>query len=166
MTLRRHFRAFLAAGIVTAAAAASGAALAKFSRKHASECMTFGGIAKDQDWHIENDSAFSTLTFLCATTDNDYFPKANITLAEVFGFDGSNQAGQDPEARNCSNGPLGAGGCSAIVTPPVSSGEFTLRPAIPSRWNNGFAEFAYTWITVPPKDGTSRSYLSGVFLAD
>lgn len=162
-------RAFLFSFVVVAMAgvvAHPGTAQAKWTRTHASSCMNLGGAAYDTSYAIWNNSTTSSLVLLCAVSDTDYLAKGSFTALNVHGKDG--HPSQNVDAMACrSTWWVTGGACSAIVSSPTGTPDYTLSPNR-SVWSGAaaVADFGYVWVRLPAKSGTSRSSLRGFYTAN
>ena len=140
---------------------------AKWTRSHASGCISVspGWVAPyDVSFAIWNDSTRTDMKLLCPLSDTDYLPKTSLTTLNIHGKDGSSNRNVD--AMLCrSNWASTGGGCSSIVSSPTGTSEYTLQPSR-SILTGRTADFAYIWVRLPPKIGTSRSGLRGFFTSN
>ena len=138
---------------------------AKWERTHASACMSVNSTVHpfDTAYAVWNDSTTTDVTLLCALPDTDYLAKTALTALNIHGKDGSSSRNVD--AMVCrSNWATTGGGCSAIVSSPTGTPDYTLAPNR-SVLAGRTSDFSYVWVRLPPKVGSSRSGLRGFYTA-
>lgn len=138
---------------------------AKWTRTHASACTSVNTTLApyDTSYALWNNSTSTTMTLLCDLSDTDYLRKTALTTLNIHGKDGN--ASSNVDAMVCrSNWATTGGGCSAVVSSPTGTPDFTLQPNL-SVLSGRTADFGYIWVRLPPKVGTSRSGLRGFYTA-
>jgi hypothetical protein len=140
---------------------------AKWTRTHASGCIAVNpGLRSPYDvsFALWNDSTTGEMTLLCPLSDTDYLPKTSLTSLNIHGKDG--HPSRNVDAMLCrSNWASTGGGCSAIVSSPTGTADYTLQPNR-SILTGRTTDFAYVWVRLPRKSGSSRSGLRGFYTAN
>lgn len=157
-------KAFLIALVVASVGTMPLTANAKWTRTHASDCTTLGGIPIDTSWAMYNNSTIQDMVFLCAINDDDRFLKQNVHTLNIHGWDGHSQ--RRVSAMTCrSLWHTTGGGCSAMVQSAAENQHYTLRPAL-NQWNNATTgDFGYVWVRIPRKTTSGISSLRGYYTA-
>lgn len=157
--------AFLSVGSF-AAALQPGVVEAKWTRTHASACMSVNTTLApyDTSYAVWNNSTTTTMTLLCDLSDTDYLAKTALTTLNIHGKDGSSTRNVDAMACR-SNWSTTGGACSAVVSSPTGTSDYTLKPNL-SVFSGRTADFGYVWVRLPPKIGSSRSGLRGFFTSN
>lgn len=137
---------------------------AKWTRTHASKCMSLGGAPLDMSFAIWNNSTVSSMVLLCPISDTDYLLKGNLNTLNIHGLDANPTVNVDAMACRSTWWTTG-GGCSPMVSSPTGTSDYTLRPNL-SVWNGTTADFGYAWVRLPIKSGTSLSSLRGFYTSD
>ncbi len=138
---------------------------AKWTRTHASACMSVNSTAApyDTSYAVWNNSTSAVMTLLCDLSDTDYLGKTALTTLNIHGKDGSSSSNVD--AMVCrSNWASTGGACSAVVSSPTGTSDYTLQPNL-SVLSGRTADFGYIWVRLPQKVGSSRSGLRGFYTA-
>lgn len=154
---------FAIAACAAFAVAASNPASAWFVRKHASACYTQGGAPIDLNWAIQNDSTSSELLLLCPVTDETGRLKHNTNTLNVHGHD--NHSAVNVRAAACSGSwAVNGGSCGTFRNSAgISQYALTLPTTV---WTSAqSANFGYTIVIVPVKQGSFRSTFRGYYQA-
>jgi hypothetical protein len=150
----------------TAAMATSDVA-AKWTRTTPWACHVIQGTALDTNWALQNNSTTNELIALCPILDTDYMPKEDVAIVNVHVRDGNGN--RSARALLCEGNYVSAGGaCTAAASSGNGFvGNTTLSPSTAGVWTAATAGyFAYVYVAIPAKSGTSRSNIRGYYTAD
>jgi hypothetical protein len=151
--LKTFISVFIATFLVTVSAVFPQMATAKWTRTHASSCMTLGGAPIDTSYAIYNNSTSAEMYALCAVDDSDYLLKQNLTTLNIHGWDGNSTLKAGAMACRSLWHTTG-GSCGTLVETAVGQQHFTLQPSR-SQWNSSTtADFGYIWVRLPRKETT------------
>lgn len=157
-------KVFLIALVVASVGTMPFTANAKWTRTHASDCTTLGGMPIDTSWAIHNNSTTQDMVFLCAINDDDRFLKQNVNILNIHGWDGHSQ--RSVSAMACrSLWHTTGGGCSSMTQSATGRQHYTLKPALNQWVNTTTGDFGYVWIRIPRKMTGGISSLRGYYTA-